>query len=228
MPNILLTSTDPKQHDNYPRWLTRLDPSVSVRFLVPGEDIHAAIASADGLLLPGGVDPDPALYGKPELLHFCNVDSARDVLEFEAIRIAVEQTLPIMGICRGMQVMNIALGGTLIADLPSSGFNSHHRLAEADRLHDIDIQTGSAIHDLTGALHGSVNSAHHQGIDLVASRLTVSATAHDGTAEALEWREPSGKPFLLLVHWHPERLPENHPLSDRIGLAFLTACSHTT
>ncbi|MFZ1728620.1 MAG: gamma-glutamyl-gamma-aminobutyrate hydrolase family protein [Bacteroidota bacterium] len=222
MNRIVLTSTDPSQHQNYVRWLRHLDPDTDILFLEPGMPIEDALAGADGLLLPGGGDPDPVLYGKPELRSLCKIDEARDTLEFAVIRTAVEMRLPILGICRGLQIMNVALGGTLIADLPTAGYDGHHYI-DADRQHDVEIVPGSLLHSITGEGAGWVNSAHHQGVDLVAPRLAVSAHSHDGSAEALEWAQSAGKPFLLLLHWHPERLPEAHPLADSIGRAFLSS-----
>jgi putative glutamine amidotransferase len=175
------------------------------------------------LLLPGGGDPDPLLYGKPELRSFCTIDDRRDALELAAIRAAIESGFPILGICRGLQILNVALGGTLIADLPSSGYDMHHRLAGDDRIHDISIDAGTLLERITGEARGWVNSAHHQGVDIVAPRLTVSARSSDGLPEALEWKSPKGKPFLLALHWHPERLPDDHPLVDPIGRGFLDA-----
>lgn len=224
MTRIVLTSTDPSQHQNYVRWLRRLNPDTDILFLVPGMPIEETLAGAQGLLLPGGGDPDPLLYGKAELRPFCNIDEARDTLEIAVIRAAIDLKLPILGICRGLQVMNVALGGTLIADLPSAGYDGHHYLDDADRKHDIEIAAGSMLHGITGETVGWVNSAHHQGVDLVAPRLAVAAHSHDGIAEALEWAQPAGKPFLLLLHWHPERLQLAHPLADCIGRAFVEEC----
>lgn len=220
---IVITSTDPSQHENYVRWLRRLNPDLDIVFLLPGMPLEETLAQAHGLLLPGGGDPDPALYGKPELRPLCRIDSARDALEFAAIRAAVAQGLPMLGICRGLQVSNAAFGGTLIADLPSAGFDGHHYL-DADRVHDVVILPGTLLSEITGESGGWVNSAHHQGVDIVAPRLAVAARSHDGVIEALEWAQPAGKPFLLLVHWHPERLPDAHPLADSLGRAFLNAC----
>lgn len=220
---IVITSTDPSQHENYVRWLRRLIPDLELVFLLPGMPVEETVASADGLLLPGGGDPDPELYGKPELRPLCRIDAARDALEFAAIRAAVTQALPMLGICRGLQVSNAAFGGTLIADLPTAGFDGHHYL-DADRVHEVVILPGTLLSEITGESGGWVNSAHHQGVDIVAPRLAVAARSHDGVIEALEWAQPAGKPFLLLVHWHPERLPESHPLADSLGRAFLGAC----
>lgn len=223
MAPILITSTGPDQHRNYTRWLQRLDPTVDIRFVQSAEDVPAAFADAGGLLLPGGGDPDPAHYGRPDLLPYCDVEEDRDRLEFAAIRRAVEHALPILGICRGLQVMNVALGGTLIVDLSMSGYESHHRMRDKDRLHNVRIDSDSLLHHITGSDGAIVNSAHHQGVDIVAPRLTVTARSNDGLPEALEWRSRDRNPFLLLLHWHPERLPGGHPLADSIGRAFLQA-----
>lgn len=223
---LVITSTDPPSHENYVRWLRRLDPDIDILFLTPGMDVSATLAAARGLLLPGGGDPDPALYGKPELRPLCRIDAARDALEFEAIRVAIERRLPILGICRGLQVTNVALGGTLVADLPTAGFDGHHWL-EGDRVHDLVILPSTGLSEITGEGAAWVNSAHHQGADIVAPRLAVSARSQDGVIETLEWAQPDGKSFLLLVHWHPERLPESHPMGDSIGRAFLEALGMT-
>lgn len=219
---IVLASTNPAQHQNYVDWLRRLSPDTDIDFLLPGMDVDQTLEHAH-VLLPGGGDPDPLLYGKPEVRSLCEIDAARDELDFTVIRKAVERRLPILGICRGLQVMNVALGGTLIPDLPLAGYEDHHRLDNEDRMHDVEINSSSLLADLTEKTSGQVNSAHHQGVDLVAPRLHATAWAHDGTVEALEWSEPDEKPFLLLLHWHPERLPAGHPLSDKIGYSFLSA-----
>ncbi len=225
MTRIVLTTTDSSQHQNYLRWLQRLNPDTDVVFLEPGMPVDQTLDGAQGLLLPGGGDPDPQLYGKPELRSLCKIDDARDTLEFAVIRAAFDRALPVLGICRGLQVMNVALGGTLIADLPTAGFDGHHRTGDSDREHDIMILPDSLLHRVTGESRGRVNSAHHQGIDLVAPRLAVAARSLDGAIEAMEWSQPADKPFLLLMHWHPERLPLEHPLADSIGYAFLVACA---
>ncbi|MBR9976452.1 MAG: gamma-glutamyl-gamma-aminobutyrate hydrolase family protein [Bacteroidetes bacterium] len=219
---IVLTSTNPAQHQNYVNWLRRLLPDIDIAFLLPGMNVDQTLDHAH-VLLPGGGDPDPRLYGKPEARSLCEIDSARDELEFTVIRMAVERCLPILGICRGLQVVNVALGGTLLPDLPLAGYEDHHRLDGEDRMHDVEIAPASLLAGLTETTSGQVNSAHHQGVDLAAPRLHATARAHDGTIEALEWVQPADKPFLLLLHWHPERLPAGHPLSDRIGYGFLSA-----
>lgn len=227
---IVLTSTDPPAHENYVRWLRRLDGETDVVFLLPGMDVERTLDGVDGLLIPGGGDPDPILYGKPELRPLCRIDAERDALEIAVIRHAMDRAatrpgLPLLGICRGLQIVNVGLGGSLIADLPATGNDAHHFL-DGDRVHDVVILPDTLLSQITGESGGWVNSAHHQGVDIAAPRLAVAARSHDGVIEALEWAQPAGRPFLLLVHWHPERLPEGHPLGDPIGQVFLRACAN--
>jgi putative glutamine amidotransferase len=224
MTRIVLTTTNPSQHQNYLHWLRRLNPETDVLCIEPGMPVAEVLDGVQGLLLPGGGDPDPQLYGKPELRPLCRIDAARDLLEYTVIRAAIDRALPILGICRGLQVMNTALGGTLIADLPSAGFDGHHYI-DADRVHDVVILPDTLLQRSTGESGGWVNSAHHQGVDLIAPRLAVAARSRDGVIESLEWAQPAEMPFLLLTHWHPERLPDGHPLGDSIGRAFLSAAA---
>jgi putative glutamine amidotransferase len=223
MPVVLCTVVDPALHGNYLRWMRQIAPDVDLRFVTSVTDVDALLPEADGLLLPGGGDPAPELYGKPEAAALCAVEPGRDALELHAIEQAVRHSLPVLGICRGLQIATVAFGGTLIPDLPSAGFDGHHRLEGADRVHELRIDTDSLLADITGERDLAVNSAHHQGVDRVPARLRVSARSADGLPEALEWAQPAGKPFLLLVHWHPERLEFSHPASASLGAAFARA-----
>ncbi|MCB2205147.1 gamma-glutamyl-gamma-aminobutyrate hydrolase family protein [bacterium] len=223
MARIALTTTHPEQHGNYERWLRRLAPESEILFITRTDEVIDTLPTCDGLLLPGGGDPDPLLYGRQALRPLCDIDDARDAIEIAAIRTAVHARMPILGICRGLQIMNVALGGTLIADLSSSGFEGHHRITDEDRLHDVQLESDSMLARITGEIQGEVNSAHHQGVDIVAPRLRVTARSADNLPEALEWNDPHDKPFLLCLHWHPERLAPAHVLGDSIGRAFLQA-----
>jgi putative glutamine amidotransferase len=221
---IVCTVTDSSLYGGYVDWLRSLREDVDVIFLTGKERIAPTLSDAHGLLLPGGVDPEPSLYGRADALDICTVDHDRDALELGAITFAVEKEVPILGICRGLQIATVAFGGVLIPDLPSVGFSGHHRLDNADRQHEVLLDPDSMLAAISGERCAIVNSAHHQGVESVPPRLRVTARSADGLPEALEWAQPEGKPFLLLVHWHPERLPAGHALSDCIGRAFLDAC----
>jgi putative glutamine amidotransferase len=221
---IVCTASDPSLYSGYVDWLRSFHVSVDVTYVTEKQCVADALADAHGLLLPGGVDPEPSLYGRADALPLCTVDAERDALELEAIEIAVRKEVPMLGICRGLQIAAVAFGGVLIPDLPSVGVDGHHRLHDADRQHEVLIDSDSMLAAISEERCAMVNSAHHQGVESVPPRLRVSARSADGLAEALEWAQPVGKPFLLLVHWHPERLPRGHALSDCIGQAFLNAC----
>jgi putative glutamine amidotransferase len=130
------------------------------------------------------------------------------LFEFDLIHRAIDQRRPILGICRGFQVFNVAMGGTLIPDIEAAGFASHRKGDTAERVHPVSIVSGSTLHSVVGATEGTVNTYHHQGLEKAGEGLLVSARSDDGIAEAAEWKDPRGKSFLLLVQWHPERMAE--------------------
>ncbi len=178
----------------------------------------------DALVLGGGVDVDPARYGKRELDNgSVEVDAERDRLDFHLFEEARRQGAPVLGICRGLQVVNVALGGTLVQDIPSelSSAVTHQRSSEEKtrRDHNVAISPGSRLAAISGAPEAAVNSRHHQAIERVAPGLSVSAVAPDGVPEAVE--APSG-PWLVAVQWHPENLAGD-PVSERLFAEFLRA-----
>jgi putative glutamine amidotransferase len=192
---------------------------------------RAALDACHGLLLPGGVDVHPRRYGRPDLRPRCRtVDEERDELELGCVETALASGLPLLGVCRGLQLVNVALGGTLVADLPDEQRAIHDKLAPpsgGDRQHAVDVASGSLLARLAGASPepGIVSSAHHQAADAVAPDLVAAARARDGVIEALERRRGAADAsFLLLVQWHPERMPPS-PLSAALARAFLDAAA---
>lgn len=163
----------------------------------------------DGLLLPGGGDIDPALYGAENKACF-SIDRERDLAELELIRIFSVTRRPILGICKGLQILNTALGGTLIQDLENS---QTHKWEErtGDKVHPITATEGGFLRPLYGETF-SVNSAHHQAVDVLAPGLSVAARAEDGTIEAVENREKN----IYAVQWHPERMAFNRSRLDTV------------
>lgn len=163
----------------------------------------------DGLLLPGGADIDPSLYGA-ENLGSVGINRKRDLAELALVKNFCESRRPILGICKGLQILNVALGGDLIQDLPTS---STHRWEEAtgDKVHQITVPTDSFLFPLYGKAF-SVNSAHHQAVDRPAAALKIAATATDGVIEALENRERK----LYAVQFHPERMSFRKKRADTV------------
>ena len=176
----------------------------------------------DALVLGGGADVDPARYGRPLLENgSVEVDHERDALDFRLFEEARRSGAPVLGICRGMQVVNVALGGTLVQDIPSERpspvVHQRTRDEKTRRDHRVAIAPGTRLAALAGAPDAAVNSRHHQAIDRIAPGLTVSAVAPDGVAEAVE---SAGDPWLVAVQWHPENLAGD-PVSERLFGEFL-------
>jgi putative glutamine amidotransferase len=169
------------------------------------DDPDDALDLVDGLMLAGGADIDPATYGEPA--HPATVDTVpeRDRFEIALVRAAVERDMPVLGICRGMQLINVAYGGTLLQHLPERfGHHEHLRVAGtfdgAD--HDVELLDGSLAARAAGETHHATKSHHHQGVDRLGEGLSITGnSAMDGLPEAIEMPD---KHFVLGVQWHPE------------------------
>ncbi len=153
----------------------------------------------DGLLLPGGGDIDPALYGA-ENEGSVSVDRSRDLRELELVRMFSVTRRPILGICKGIQILNVAFGGSIDQDLETAQIHKWEERT-GDKVHKILIPEGSFLRSIYGE-SCFVNSAHHQAVKGVAAGLELAAEAEDGVVEALENRERK----IFAVQWHPERM----------------------
>jgi putative glutamine amidotransferase len=176
----------------------------------------AIVASVDGLLLTGGEDVDPARYGAPPHPATDSPHDARDRSEIALCVAARTIALPTLAICRGLQILNVALGGTLVQDIPSErpGSLDHSPDGPRDhRAHPISVSKGSRLADALGATELTVNTSHHQALDTIASDLLVTATAPDGIVEGAEWS--SDRWWMLGVQWHPEELFDTPESWDR-------------
>jgi putative glutamine amidotransferase len=225
---MILGMTDiMREHDalgNYLAWVQRGSSRVEPRILKVSDAEAAHLDGCDGLLLTGGGDVHPRFYANAEALPLAKeVKVERDEFEFRLIHAALAGNLPILGICRGCQVFNVAMGGTLLPDLERAGFASHGKGPEGNRTHDIHMKSGSGLHALFGE-GGEVNTSHHQAVDRPGKDLQVVASSHDGVVEALEWRDPTARSWMLMIQWHPERAwGENHSFSEKILEVFLEA-----
>lgn len=175
--------------------------------------------SFDGVVLSGGLDVNPARYGERETHPSVEVDAQRDATDFAAFEKARREGLPVLGICRGLQVVNVALGGTLHQDIPSERPSEiTHEVPGKHperRDHDVAVKQGTLLSEIVRTSEIPVNSRHHQAVEKLAPGLRVSAVAPDGLIEAFETREP----WLVAVQWHPENL-RNDPVSRRIFAEF--------
>jgi putative glutamine amidotransferase len=177
----------------------------------PVENI-ASLEGLDGLLLAGGSDVDPALYGVVSRPETDAPDSARDRLEVALLGQALDRDLPVLAICRGLQLLNVALGGTLVQHIEG------HKCPGQKQAHKITIDRDSRLRFILGVDEHVVNSRHHQCVDRIAPGLEVAAEAPDSVIEALEL---PGERFVLAVQWHPEERTDG--LDARLFEAFRDA-----
>lgn len=192
---------------------------------LPLDTLPEVLSEFDGLFISGGGDMHPDYFGGHMHPSVAGVDRERDEFELALCREAVAMDMPVFGICRGQQVLNVAMGGNLVVDIPSE-------LPEASRhqwwpnfqrgrlSHSVQVEKGSHLAGIMGGTAFEVNSLHHQSVKDLGEGLKVVAAAPDGVIEALEM---PGKRFVVSVQWHPEWLPEHEPMR-RIFKAFVEAC----
>lgn len=187
---------------------------------VSDEEVAARLAWADGLLLPGGGDIAGQWSGQPEHPSLYDVDVEQDAFDIAAARTALARRLPLLSICRGTQVVNVTLGGTLVQDMDEHHDEamSHHR----NHVHDITVDPGTTLHTAVG---DSVQAScyHHQCLDTLAPGLVVTARAEEGVIEAVELAEYDG--WYLGVQWHPEDTWRTDPTQLGVFEALVAACS---
>lgn len=196
-----------------PDYIAALEKAgAEVRELSPDTDpLPAALEGLDGVLLTGGDDVRPSLYGAATTHPTVSPDDKRDAYELPLARAARDLGLPLLAICRGVQVLNVAAGGTLIQDLASErpgGLNHAVNTPHTAMAHDVSVAPDSRLAAILAARLAdgklAVNSRHHQAIDAVGTGFVVSATAPDGTIEAIEAAGPASGGFCVGVQWHPE------------------------
>jgi putative glutamine amidotransferase len=194
------------------------------------DTLRAIYDRVDGVLIPGGVDVDPAMFGETPHQRLGRIDPARDRVEIQLAAWAMNEGKPVLGLCRGLQVINVALGGTLYQDLeaeypnaikhdyfPTYGFARDH-LA-----HDVMVEPGSRLRHAVSRASIPVNSMHHQGIKTLAPALIASATAPDGLIEAVE--SPNDQ-FVVGVQWHPEVFELSEPSTGHLFTDFVAAAGN--
>lgn len=180
-----------------------LDPSLAA----------GALAAVDGLVLPGGGDVDPDAYGEEADPTVAGVDPQRDAWEMACARVALERRLPVLAVCRGAQVVNVALGGTLVQDVPQATGERHSwasRYPEA--VHSVTLAPGCRLAALLETTDVGANSLHHQAVDMLGKGVVAVGWAPDGTVEAIEI---DGHPEVVAVQWHPELMADD-PVQQRL------------
>lgn len=196
---------------------------------VTGDMLETLFDRMDGVLFSGGGDVDPACYHQPRLVeNLSDIQTERDEHELRLARMAIERRKPFLAICRGIQVMNVAAGGTLYQDLATQNPNTirHDFYYLDDKLprnyiaHDVHVAEASLLRNIVQTERVPVNSLHHQAIYHVADSLRIAGQAEDGIVEALEVPD---HPFALGVQWHPEDLYAEHESARKLFAAFVQA-----
>ena len=177
----------------------------------------------DGLLLPGGADIEPALYGREREEKCGKPNELRDKNEFKIYNAFVKTNKPILCICRGFQLLNVACGGTLYQDIADIQKCKHSDfMKKAKTAHIVTVTEGTKLFELFGEKEVGVNSLHHQAVEKVGENLIVSAVSEDGFVEAVEL---NNHPFCVAVQWHPEHMSKNNHLQQKLFNEFVKACN---
>ncbi|MFZ1321359.1 MAG: gamma-glutamyl-gamma-aminobutyrate hydrolase family protein [Ignavibacteria bacterium] len=223
---IGISRTD-KNFDKFEKWLKYFEVEFIVLDYFFPEEGYKYFNKCDGLILTGGVDIYPELY--------CDWDTKetkgtynpeRDGFELRLMESAVKADKPVLGICRGLQLINVFFRGSLIFDLPEIRNVNHKEISSTEsRFHDVIILKDTLLYKITVIERSNVNSNHHQSIDRLGEGLRINAKSDDGVIEGIEYADRSGKPFLIGVQWHPERFEDpDVPLSANILKRFISEC----
>ena len=206
-------------------YLEAVEAAGGIPVLLAGgrETALAVVDRLDGILFTGGVDLDPSYFGEAPLQGLGEVSPRRDSFEVELCRAAYDRGLPVLGICRGCQLMTIVRGGDVYQDLPSQKPDAMQHVQQAPRghrSHSVAVVSGSRLAAAAGCESLRVNSFHHQAVRRLAEGCQVAATAPDGVVEAFE--DPR-HPFWLGVQWHPEALWRHEPAAAAVFRALVDA-----
>ena len=193
---------------------------LSVHPAAPGGTVSDAevarrLGFADGVLLPGGGDLHPAYYGGAPHESLYDMDLEQDAFDLAVARWSLHAARPLLAICRGMQVVNVAMGGTLVQDMPT-----HHRHLRSE----LALGPGTAVHGVLGQDTVTISCYHHQAVDRIGAGLRPAASSADGVVVALELAEPGGGWFLA-VQWHPEDTAASDPAQQRLFGALVSAAA---
>lgn len=184
----------------------------------------AIVGKISGLILTGGVDVDPYYFGEEPIRHQGEIEPGRDKMEMFITKKALDKNLPVLGICRGMQVLNIAAGGDIYQDIYSqleTSIKHDQKAPGCYPTHSIDILEETKLHRITGKRNLRVNSFHHQAVNNIAPGFVASAYSADGIVEGIESEKYK---FALAVQWHPELMCPGHVESEKVFGTFVESC----
>jgi len=217
-----------KASPNYVNWIRKCNPeviAVDLGSLKP-DDAIKQLHTCSGLILTGGGDIDPRRYGAEDQLSVCtDIDASRDKLEMALVREALAVKMPVLGICRGEQLLNVMMNGTLISDIPSSRKSSvisHQCEDYLHCFHSVRIPPNTLLHEIIGADTGTVTTNHHQAALKPGKNILFTAFSPDSIVEGIEWKNKKNSSFMIGVQWHPERMDFSDVFSGHLILRFLT------
>lgn len=194
------------------------------------DSVQKLLSMANGIIISGGEDINPGLYGKPDELGRCEeIDGYRDSLEQIMLTYAWNRQIPILGICRGNQILNATNGGTLIIDIPDdTGSKFVHRDKRKKKenmstrtYHSVYIKQNTMLYEIVKSDSGQVHSNHHQAIEKTAPGFITSSLSNDSIIESIELSGKNTERFVLGLQWHPEAMDVGSPFSGNIGRAFI-------
>jgi len=211
---------------DYIRSLQRAGATVVLLPIEEADQIDSTLNQLDGLLLAGGADINPLYYGDLPKAYLGTVEEERDNFELILARKALEKDMPILGICRGLQVLNVASGGTLYQDLEHEMGPEYFHVREQFRKwqgsHSINVLEGKKIYEAIGQKSLMVNSFHHQAVKTLGRDFEVSAWSFDGVIEAIESKAHH---YVTAVQWHPEMMSERDIIQQRLFNHFVNVTS---
>ncbi|RPH93033.1 gamma-glutamyl-gamma-aminobutyrate hydrolase family protein [candidate division KSB1 bacterium] len=209
---------------NYARCIARAGGLPVLLPYADGDDLIGQMsAQLDGLLFSGGEDVHPSHYGQSVVVDNCTSSEIRDRFELSLVREFLKTRKPVLAVCRGIQLLNTAMGGTLIQDLPVQASQMHHaqKVPTAIPTHQVRFREDSRLFHIFGTAFLEINSHHHQAVDYVAPDLRVTGWSEEGVVEAVENR---GRGYIIGVQWHPERLAETHSMHQLLFEDFVNKC----
>lgn len=227
---IIGLSRTERKFDRYTEWLDHYGIEYKILDFDQHESDLLKIDECSGLILSGGVDIYPEIY--------CDWDTVetkgtyfpeRDGFELKLLEKAIENKIPVLGICRGCQLMNVYFRGSLIFDIEQIRNVNHKKIApDEDRLHKVNIIKDSLLFEIVKKESVTVNSSHHQSVDRLGEGLMMCAKSEDGIVEGIEYADKTHKPFFIGVQWHPERFRDlSKPASKNILDKFISECKYT-
>ncbi|MGB1317889.1 MAG: gamma-glutamyl-gamma-aminobutyrate hydrolase family protein [Flavobacteriales bacterium] len=212
----------------YQNWLLHFDSTLTFyqAYGLSPDSLDKVLAEVDGLILTGGTDIHPSYHGKDSAVAQCGtINEYRDSLELALVQHSFDMGLPTFGGCRGMQLLNVAKGGSLIIDIPSEVGSTIHQQEKGDAYHMVYCHPWLA--RVLEKDSAEVNSNHHQAIDQLADGFKVLAHTNDSIIESFYWEDKASHPFVVGVQWHPERMERDSPMAANLARLFLNNLDQT-